>query len=73
MYLKSNKTVGTPSDDHKFLHFLSHFEKKRVENVLPRPGFEVAIDRLEAYCANHYTIATSSSNKQFFKYLKLST
>ena len=48
-YLKLNisnftLTVRTPSDDHKFLHFLSHFEKKEVENVLPRPGFELAIN-----------------------------
>ena len=64
IYLKSNisnftLTICTPSDDHKILHFLSHFwKKKSIKHLWPWPGFEPAIIGSEAHCANHHTMAT---------------
>ena len=45
--------VRTPSDAHIFLHHLSHFDKKKLEKHLPRPGFEPATLELEGECDNH--------------------
>ena len=45
-------------EGHKFLHFLSHFGKKKNKILMPRPGFEPMKDRLEGHCANHYTTDT---------------
>ena len=51
-YLNPN-LVRTPSDAHIFLHHLSHFDKKKLEKHLPRPGFEPATLELEGECDNH--------------------
>ena len=67
--VKTNLTFSWHSgfEGHKFLHLLAHFGQKKVENVLPRPGFEPAINRFEVQCANHYTIATSYYKAQYHK------
>ena len=39
----SNSTLAIRSgfDLHRFFHFLSHFGKKQIKNLLARPGFEL--------------------------------
>ena len=56
-WVKSNLTFSWHSgfEGHKFLHFLSHFGKKKNKNLMSRPGFEPTKARLEGHCANHYT------------------
>ena len=36
-----------------FLHLLSHFDKKKIEKHLPKPGFEPATLYLIGECNNH--------------------
>ena len=59
-WVKTNLTFSWHSgfEGHKFLHFLSHFGKKKIKKAVPRPGFEPAIIRLEGQRANHYTKVT---------------
>ena len=46
-------TVRTPSDDHTFLHFLSHFGKKKIEKCLARQGIELTTFMSEGERGNH--------------------
>ena len=57
-------------DGHKFLHFLSHFGKKEIKNIMPRPGFKPTKIRLEAHGANYYTTDARWLLKQNFNSLK---
>ena len=56
-WVKTNLTFSWHSgfEGHKFLHFLSHFGKKEIKNIMPRPGFKLTKIRLEAHGANYYT------------------
>ena len=45
--------VLPPSHDHVFLHFLSHFDKKKIEKSLPWMGFEPTTFKSEGECGNH--------------------
>ena len=57
-------------DGHKFLHFLSHFGKKEIKNIMPRPGFKPTKIRLEAHGANYYTTDARWLLKQIFNLYK---
>ena len=71
-WVKTNLTFSWHSgfEGHKFLHFLSHFGKKKSKNVLPIPGFEPAIRWCRAHCANHYTTDTYYGKLRSFKLIK---
>ena len=45
--------VLPPSHDHIFLHFLSHFGKKKIEKCLARQGIEPTTFKSEGECINH--------------------
>ena len=51
--LNSPNLVRTPSDAHIFLHFLSHFDKKKIEKSLPWMGFEPTTFKSEGECGDH--------------------
>ena len=71
-WVKNNLTFSWHSgfERHKFLHFLSHFGRKKSKNVIHTPGFEPAIKRFVAHCANHYTTDTCHWKWWIFKLLK---
>ena len=50
--LNSPNLVRTPSDAHKFLHFLSHFYKKKIEKCLAWMGFELMTFKSEGECGD---------------------
>ena len=57
-------TVGPPSDDHIFLHFLSHFGgKKNIKKATL--GFELVTTRFKADRDNHYTIKIDAEKDKF--------
>ena len=57
-------TVRPPSDDHIFLHFLSHFgEKKNIKKATL--GFELVTTRFKADRDNHYTIKIDAEKDKF--------
>ena len=63
-WVKTNLTFSWHSgfEGHRFLHFLSHFGKKKIKKIVPRPGFEPAIIRLEGQRANHYTMVLTTTS-----------
>ena len=66
-----NFSVTLRQDGHRFPLFLSHLgKKKKIKNLMPRPGFEPTKGRLEAHRANHYTTDTYWLMMQIFNFLK---
>ena len=70
-WVKTNLTFSWHSgfEGHKFLHFLSHFGKKKIKKDVPRPGFEPAIIRIEGQRANHFTMMLTTTPRVLNNYM----